>query len=56
MARDVSKKNKIIALATYFFTGNLVLKIAVGIVFGIVLAIVWPAGAKSAILLGDRRH
>lgn len=53
MARDFSKKNKIIALATYFFTGNLVLKIAVGIVFGILLAIAWPAGAKSAILLGD---
>jgi len=53
MARGFSKKNKIIALATYFFTGNLVLKIAVGIVFGILLAIAWPAGAKSAILLGD---
>ena len=53
MARDFSKKNKIIALATYFFTGNLVLKIAVGIVFGILLAIAWPAGAESAILLGD---
>ena len=53
MARDFSKKNKIIALATYCFTGNLVLKIAVGIVFGILLAIAWPAGAKSAILLGD---
>ncbi|MBJ88744.1 MAG: serine/threonine transporter SstT [Woeseia sp.] len=53
MALNFSKKYKIIALATYFFTGNLVLKIAVGIVFGILLAIAWPAGAKSAILLGD---
>lgn len=39
-------------LAERFFGGNLILRIAVGIVAGIVLALVWPAAAKAAMLLG----
>jgi serine/threonine transporter len=35
-----------------FFGGNLVLRIAVGIVAGVVLALVWPDAASSAMLLG----
>lgn len=36
-----------------FFGGNLILRIAVGIAAGIVLALAWPDGAKSAALLGS---
>ena len=36
-----------------FFGGNLVLRIAIGIVAGIVLAFAWPDAAKSAMLLGN---
>lgn len=35
-----------------FFGGNLVLRIAVGIAAGVVLALLWPEGAKAAALLG----
>ena len=38
--------------AEKFFGGNLVLRIAVGIVAGVVLALVWPDAASSAMLLG----
>lgn len=41
------------SLAEYLFGGNLVLRIAVGIVAGIVLALVWPDAARSAMLLGN---
>lgn len=34
-------------------SGSLVLQIAVGIVLGVALALVWPEGAKSAMLLGN---
>ncbi len=40
-------------LAEKFFGGNLVLRIAVGIVAGVVLALVWPDAASSAMLLGN---
>ena len=36
-----------------FFGGNLVLRIAVGIVAGVILAYTWPDAAKSAMLLGN---
>lgn len=36
-----------------FFGGNLVLRIAVGIVAGVLLALVWPDAASSAMLLGN---
>lgn len=34
-------------------SGNLVLQIAIGIVAGVVLALLWPDGANSAMLLGQ---
>jgi len=40
------------SLVELFFGGNLVLRIAIGIVAGIGLALVWPSAAKSASLLG----
>ena len=36
-----------------FFGGNLVLRIAIGIAAGVILALVWPDGAKAAALLGS---
>lgn len=36
-----------------FFGGSLVLRIAVGIVAGVLLALVWPDAASSAMLLGN---
>ncbi len=36
-----------------FFGGNLILRIAVGIVAGVLLALVWPDAASSAMLLGN---
>lgn len=41
------------SLAAMFFGGNLVLRIAIGIVAGIALALVWPDAAGSAMLLGN---
>jgi serine/threonine transporter len=41
------------SLIEKFFGGNLVLRIAIGIAVGVVLALVWPAAAKSAMLLGN---
>jgi serine/threonine transporter len=35
------------------FGGNLILRIAVGIVAGVILARLWPEAARSAMLLGD---
>ena len=40
------------ALIEKLARGNLVKQIAVGIVAGIVLALVWPTGASGAMLLG----
>ncbi|MCJ7558582.1 MAG: serine/threonine transporter SstT, partial [Gammaproteobacteria bacterium] len=40
------------ALIEKLTSGNLVKQIALGIVAGIVLAQVWPAGASGAMLLG----
>ncbi len=40
-------------LATAYMNGSLVWQIIIGLVLGIVLAAVWPQGAKSAGLLGD---
>lgn len=34
-------------------SGSLVLQIAIGIVLGVVLSLVWPEGAQSAMLLGN---
>ena len=42
-----------IAIAERFFGGNLVLRIAVGIVAGVILALAWPDAASSAMLLGN---
>lgn len=42
-----------ITIVEKFFGGNLVFRIAVGIVAGIVLALAWPDAAASAILLGN---
>ncbi len=42
-----------LTLGEKFFGGNLVLRIAVGIVAGVVLALVWPDAASSAMLLGE---
>ena len=42
-----------LTLGEKFFGGNLVLRIAVGIVAGAVLALVWPDAASSAMLLGN---
>jgi serine/threonine transporter len=36
-----------------FFGGNLILRIAVGIVAGVILARLWPDAARSAMLLGN---
>jgi Na+/serine symporter len=41
------------SLVETFFGGNLVLRIAIGIAVGIVLAFAWPDAAKSAMLLGN---
>ena len=41
------------SLIEKFFGGNLVLRIAIGIAAGVVLALVWPSAAKSAMLLGN---
>jgi len=41
------------ALSERFFGGNLVLRIAVGIAAGVVLALAWPEAAGSAMLLGN---
>jgi len=40
-------------LIDLLFGGNLVLRIAIGIVAGISLALLWPEAARSAMLLGD---
>lgn len=41
------------SLVETFFGGNLVLRIAIGIAAGVVLALAWPAAAGSAMLLGN---
>ena len=41
------------SLVERFFGGNLVLRIAIGIAAGIVLALIWPSAARSASLLGN---
>ena len=41
------------SIVEQFFGGNLVLRIAIGITAGIILALLWPRGAKSAMLLGN---
>jgi len=40
-------------IANLLFGGNLVLRIAAGIVCGVLLAFVWPDAAKAAMLLGN---
>jgi len=40
-------------LIARFFGGNLVLRIAIGIVIGVGLAFLWPAAAKAAMLFGN---
>jgi serine/threonine transporter len=42
-----------ITIAEKFFGGNLVLRIAIGIVAGVILAYTWPDAASSAMLLGN---
>ena len=41
------------SIARLLFGGNLVLRIAIGIVAGVLLALVWPDAGKSAMLLGN---
>ena len=41
------------SFTTFFFGGNLVLRIAIGIVAGILLALVWPESALQAMLIGE---
>jgi len=41
------------SLVETFFGGNLVLRIAIGIAAGIILALLWPSAASSAMLLGN---
>jgi serine/threonine transporter len=41
------------SFADKLFGGNLILRIAIGIFAGVVLAYLWPAAAKSAMLLGN---
>jgi serine/threonine transporter len=40
-------------LVERFFGGNLVLRIAIGIAAGVILALIWPSAARSAMLLGN---
>ena len=42
-----------LTFAERLFGGNLILRIAIGIVAGILLALVWPDAASSAMLLGN---
>ena len=42
-----------LTFAETFFGGNLVLRIAGGIVAGVLLALVWPDGASAAMLFGN---
>jgi serine/threonine transporter len=42
-----------LTFAERFFGGNLVLRIAIGIVAGVLLAYTWPDAASSAMLLGN---
>jgi len=53
MARKDKITNRGVSHLAHFFTGNLVLRIAVSIVLGLLFALIWPSGAKSAILLGN---
>ena len=41
------------SFAVRFFGGNLILRIAIGIVAGVILALVWPDAARGAMLLGQ---
>ena len=41
------------ALTEKFFGGNLILRIAVGIVLGVILALIWPDAARAEMLLGQ---
>ncbi|MBT5219017.1 MAG: serine/threonine transporter SstT [Woeseia sp.] len=41
------------SIGRLLFGGNLVLRIAIGIVVGVLLAFLWPDAAKSAMLLGN---
>ena len=41
------------ALTEKFFGGNLILRIAIGILLGVILALVWPDAARAAMLLGQ---
>ncbi|MFT5499898.1 MAG: serine/threonine transporter [Woeseiaceae bacterium] len=45
------KANK--SIVEFFFGGNLILRIATGIAAGILLALLWPDAARSAMLLGN---
>jgi len=42
-----------ITISERFFGGNLVLRIAIGIAAGVLLALAWPDAASSAMLLGN---
>ncbi|MDA0680269.1 MAG: serine/threonine transporter SstT [Proteobacteria bacterium] len=53
MSLEESKTSSSSTFIEKFFGGNLVLRIAVGIVAGVVLAGFWPDAAKSAMLLGN---
>jgi hypothetical protein len=51
-----AEKEELMSTATIFrkiTSGNLVAQIAIGIVAGIALLLVWPEGAARTMLLGD---
>lgn len=53
MSLEETKSETSKSFTEFFFGGNLVLRIAVGIAAGVVLALLWPDAANSAMLLGN---
>ncbi len=53
MSLEETKPEARTSIVEFFFGGNLVLRIAIGIGAGILLALAWPDAAKSAMLLGN---
>jgi serine/threonine transporter len=53
MSLEESKPETQKSIAEFFFGGSLVLRIAVGIVAGVALAMLWPEAARSSMLFGN---
>jgi len=53
MSIDESSSPGQTSFAARLFGGNLILRIAIGIVAGVILALVWPEAASAAMLLGN---